>query len=73
MLIFRRYRGLYPTLARKIIANAPFDPVEDVLKMPNLSDREIDILKANLENFVVTPPEPALIEGGDRIDPGIYK
>ena len=73
VLIFRRYRGLYPTLARKIIANAPFDTVEDVLKMPGLSEREIDILKDNLENFVVTPPEPALTEGGDRINPGIYK
>ena len=60
-------------LARKIIANAPFNTVDDVLKMPGLSDREIDILKANLENFVVTPPEPALIEGGDRINPGVYK
>ena len=39
VLIFRRYRGLYPTLARKIIANAPFDTVEDVLKMPGLSER----------------------------------
>ncbi|EKU96491.1 Photosystem II 12 kDa extrinsic protein (PsbU) [Leptolyngbya sp. PCC 7375] len=73
VLIFRRYRGLYPTLARKIIANAPFNTVEDVLNMPGLSEREIDILKDNLENFVVTPPEPALIEGGDRINPGIYK
>ena len=41
--------------------------------MPGLSEREIDILKDNLENFVVTPSEPALIEGGDRINPGIYK
>ncbi len=73
VLTFRRYRGLYPTLARKIISNAPFNTVEDVLNMPGLSDREIDILKANLENFVVTPSEPALIEGGDRINPGVYK
>ena len=41
--------------------------------MPGLSEREIDILKDNLENFVVTLSEPALIEGGDRINPGIYK
>jgi photosystem II PsbU protein len=73
VLAFRRYPGMYPTLARKIIRNAPFDTVEDVLDIPGLSDREIDLLKANLENFVVTPAEPALIEGGDRINPGIYK
>ncbi|MBE9140289.1 photosystem II complex extrinsic protein PsbU [Nodosilinea sp. LEGE 07088] len=73
VLAFRRYPGMYPTLARKVIRNAPFDTVEDVLTIPGLSDREIDLLKANLENFVVTPSEPALIEGGDRINPGIYK
>lgn len=73
VMAFRRYPGLYPTLARKIIENAPFDTVEDVLDIPGLSDREVDLLKANLDNFVVTPPEPALTEGGDRINPGIYK
>ncbi len=73
VMAFRRYPGLYPTLARKIIQNAPFDTVEDVLDIPGLSDREIDMLKANLDNFVVTPTEPALTEGADRINPGIYK
>lgn len=73
VLAFKRYRGMYPTLARKVIKNAPFDTVEDVLNIKGLSDRELDILKANLDNFVVTPPEPALIEGGDRINPGVYK
>ena len=73
VLTFRRHRGLYPTLARKIIQNAPFNTVEEVLDIPGLSEREIDLLKANLDNFVVTPSEPALIEGGDRINPGIYK
>lgn len=71
--MFRRYPGLYPTLARKIIDHAPFDKVADVLEIPGLSDREIDLLKSNLDHFVVTPPEPALTEGGDRINPGIYK
>jgi photosystem II PsbU protein len=73
VMAFRRYPGLYPTLARKIIQNAPFDTVEDVLDIPGLSDRELDVLKANLDNFVVTPTEPALTEGADRINPGVYK
>jgi photosystem II PsbU protein len=73
VVTFVHYRGLYPHLARKIIENAPFDKVEDVLKMPGLSSQELEILKANLDNFVVTPPIPALTEGGDRINPGIYK
>lgn len=73
VLAFRRYRGLYPTLASKIIENAPFEKVEDVLEISGLSDHEKEILKANLDNFIVLPPEPALIEGQDRINPGIYK
>jgi photosystem II PsbU protein len=44
-----------------------------VLDIPGLSDRELEILKANLEHFIVTPPIPALTEGGDRINPGVYK
>ncbi|NEQ30612.1 MAG: photosystem II complex extrinsic protein PsbU [Leptolyngbya sp. SIO4C5] len=70
---FTKYPGLYPTIARKILANSPFDTVEDVLDMPGLSDREIDRLKANLDNFTVTPPDPALVEGADRFNNGVYK
>jgi photosystem II PsbU protein len=73
VLAFTKYPGLYPTLARKIIQNSPFDAVEEVLDIPGLSDRELEILKANLEHFIVTPPIPALTEGGDRINPGVYK
>lgn len=73
VMAFRRYPGLYPTLARKIIQNAPFETVEDVLNIPGLSESEQTLLRANLGNFVVTPAESALTEGGDRINPGIYK
>ena len=52
VLTFKRYRGMYPTLARKVIKNAPFDSVEDVLNIKGLSNRELDILKANLDNFI---------------------
>ena len=70
---FRQYPGLYPTLARKILLNAPFESVEDVLDMPGLSERQIEILKNNLDNFAVTPPDPALVEGADRFNNGVYK
>jgi photosystem II PsbU protein len=29
---FRKYPGLYPTLARKVVDNAPYEKVEDVLE-----------------------------------------
>lgn len=70
---FTEYPGLYPTLARKILLNAPYNSVEDVLDIPGLSDRQIEILKANLDNFTITPPDPALVEGADRFNNGVYK
>lgn len=70
---FIEYRGLYPTLARKIIQNAPYQSVEDVLNIPGLSERQKEILKANFDNFTVTEVETALVEGGDRYNNGLYK
>jgi photosystem II PsbU protein len=70
---FAQYPGLYPTLAREIIKNAPYEAVEDVLNIPGLSDRQKEKLQANLEHFTITEVEPALVSGQDRINPGIYK
>lgn len=70
---FMSYPGLYPTLARTILANAPFENVEDVLDIPGLTERQKDVLRANLDKFAVTPPEDALVEGGDRFNNGIYR
>lgn len=70
---FRRYPGLYPTLARKILLNAPFESVDEVLDIAGLSDRQLDVLRANLDNFTVTATDPALVEGADRFNNGVYK
>ena len=70
---FTKYPGLYPTLARKILTNSPYKSVEEVLQLPGLTDRQISILKANLDNFTATPPDPALVEGADRFNNGVYR
>jgi photosystem II PsbU protein len=70
---FAKYRGLYPTIAGKILQNAPYDSVEDVLDIPGLSARERDLIEANLDNFTVTTPDPALVEGADRFNNGVYR
>jgi len=70
---FRKYPGLYPTLAGKIVQNAPFNRVEDVLDMPGLTEKQVEVLKDNLDNFTVTVPDPALVEGADRFNNGVYK
>ena len=70
---FQKYPGLYPTLAKKIIKNAPYKKVEDVLNIPKLSDKQKALLQANLDNFTVTEFEPNFNEGDDRINNGIYR
>ncbi|MEA5509879.1 photosystem II complex extrinsic protein PsbU [Crocosphaera sp. UHCC 0190] len=70
--VFRELRGFYPNLASKIILNSPYDKVEDVLEIPGLSERQKQRLQANLDKFVVTPPASELIEGDDRLNPGVY-
>jgi photosystem II PsbU protein len=69
---FRQLRGFYPNLASKIIKNAPYDSVEDVLDIPGLSESQKERLQANLDNFVVTETEAAMNAGDDRYNPGVY-
>lgn len=70
---FQRYPGMYPNLAKTIIRNAPYKNVEDVLDIAGLSDRQKELLQANLDNFTVTEPEAAFTEGDDRFNNGIYR
>jgi photosystem II PsbU protein len=70
---FAQYPGLYPTLAKLILKNAPYDSVEDVLQISGLSARQKDTLKANLGHFAVTEVETALVSGDDRYNNGVYK
>ncbi|WP_042342511.1 photosystem II complex extrinsic protein PsbU [Calothrix sp. PCC 7507] len=70
---FQQYPGLYPTLARKIIINAPYKKVEDVLDIPGLSDRQKQTLQANFDHFTVTELESVFNEGDDRFNNGIYR
>lgn len=65
--------GMYPTLAGKIVKNAPYDSVDAVLQMPGLSERQTATLRQHLDKFTVTDPSSALVEGGDRINNGIYR
>lgn len=70
---FQRYPGMYPNLAKQIIKNAPYENVEDVLDIEGLSDRQKELLQANLDKFTVTEPEAAFVEGDDRFNNGIYR
>jgi photosystem II PsbU protein len=70
---FRQYQGMYPTLASLIFKNAPYESVEDVLEIPGLTDKQKEVLQANLDNFTVSEVSRELVEGDDRINNGIYR
>ncbi len=70
---FRKFRGLYPTIAGKVVSNAPYDSIEDVLDIPGLSPVERDRLEQNIGIFTISAPDPALVEGADRFNNGVYK
>ena len=69
---FRKLRGFYPSLASKIIQNAPYNTVEDVLDIPGLSSSQTERLQANLDQFFVTDVEASMNAGDDRYNPGLY-
>ncbi|BAZ03489.1 photosystem II complex extrinsic protein PsbU [Calothrix sp. NIES-3974] len=70
---FQRFPGFYPKLASKIVQNAPYEKVEDVLKLEGLSEAQKRRLEQNLDNFIVTEPEAVFNEGDDRYNNGIYR
>ncbi|MGD1906497.1 MAG: photosystem II complex extrinsic protein PsbU [Leptolyngbyaceae cyanobacterium] len=70
---FTKYPGLYPTIAGKIVKNAPYESVDDLLAIPGLGDREKTLIEDSLGEFAVTPPDPALVEGADRFNNGVYR
>jgi photosystem II PsbU protein len=69
---FRKYPGLYPTLAKKIVNSAPYKSVEDVLALPGLSENQKSLLEKNLDNFTATSTDDTFNEGGDRYNNGYY-
>jgi photosystem II PsbU protein len=51
-------------LASKIIKNAPYEKVDEVLDLPGLSEKQKSRLQANLDKFTVTATSSELTEGG---------
>ncbi len=69
---FRKYPGLYPAIARKVVDNAPYQSIESVLEIPGLSEKQKEMLQANLDNFTLTTTDDTFTEGGDRYNNGYY-
>jgi photosystem II PsbU protein len=56
LMAFTDCPGFYPTLATLIANNGPYDAVEDVLKISDLTADQKKLFKANLNSFTVSPP-----------------
>lgn len=56
LVAFTDCPGFYPTLASLIVQNSPYDSVEDVLDIPDLSANQQALLQANLDHFTVNEP-----------------
>ncbi|MEB3210166.1 MAG: photosystem II complex extrinsic protein PsbU [Leptolyngbyaceae bacterium] len=70
---FVEFPGMYPTLAGMIVRNGPYSSVEDVFKIPGLTERQKQILDRYRDRLVATPPTDAMVEGGDRFNNGFYE
>ncbi len=73
--ILRNYRqlpGFYPTLARVLVQNAPYDSLEDILTIPNLNDRQKELIKANAQNFMFGDYQEGRYQLESRINQGYY-
>jgi photosystem II PsbU protein len=70
---FRVLQGVYPTLAGLIVKNSPYAEVEDVLKIPGLTEAQIATLTLHMDEFTVTDVEESLTAGADRINNGAYR
>ncbi|NEO26434.1 MAG: photosystem II complex extrinsic protein PsbU [Kamptonema sp. SIO4C4] len=69
---FTKVRGFYPTLAQKIVSNAPYEKVEDVLDIPGLSEKQKERLQANLDKFTAVQSADVFNQGAERLNNGIY-
>lgn len=68
---FRQVRGMYPTLGRLIIDNAPYESLDDVLNIAGLTDAQKTLIKANADQFTLKKPDESM--GRERINNANYR
>lgn len=68
---YQKFPGMYPTIAGLIVTNGPFENVDDVLKIPDLTDQQKQVLSKYKENLVAMKPTPEYEL--DKINNGLYK
>jgi hypothetical protein len=69
---YRRIPGFYPTLARKLVQNAPYDSLEDMLNIPELTEQQKNLIQENASNFEFSEYEAGRYQLENRINQGYY-
>ena len=69
---YRRIPGFYPTLARKLVQNAPYDSLEDMLNIPDLTEQQKKLIQENASNFEFSEYEAGRYQLENRINQGYY-
>ncbi len=68
---FRQVRGMYPTLGRIIIDNAPYSSLDDVLNIDGLSEKQKDLIRNNADKFTLKKPDESM--NRERINNSLYR
>ncbi len=68
---FRQIRGMYPTLGRIIVENAPYKSLDEVLNIAGLNESQKELIKANADQFTLKKPDESM--GRERINNANYR
>ena len=59
---YKILRGMFPHAAGKIASNGPYDSVDDIYKIPGLTENDKKLFKKYEKTFTVNPPGRAFDE-----------
>ena len=69
--VYTRFPGFYPSIAKKIVTGAPYKSPEDILRNPELTEKEKDLIKQQMDHFVTLPPQSEYVV--DQVNNGLYR
>jgi photosystem II PsbU protein len=68
---FHQIPGMYPTLGRVIIENAPYDSLDEVLAIAGLTADQQDKIRSNADHFTLFKPDNSMQR--ERINNAVYR
>ena len=68
---FRQIPGMYPTLGRIIVENAPYNSLDEVLAVKGLTADQQDKIRSNADRFTMFKPDNSMQR--ERINNATYR